>query len=397
MKPSSKIAKGIAFQRGVYRFCRFAIGPFVCRIFHFRSQPCKVRSRTFLALANHTQNLDPALLVIGLRRHIRFVANASLTKGAAGLILNPLFGPIPREKGAKGDAVIALIEANLKAGISVGMFPEGNRSWDGETEFISRRTARLAKDSGAGLVTYRFIGGYLLRPRWALKKRRGPMYGEMVHEYSAGDLERMSEEEVYQAICRDLYVNAYDEQARRGDLYRGKHLAEGLEYAAYLCPVCFRFGSIRTSGNEIRCECGLQAQYTESGSFESETLPFKNFAQWNRFQKKWIHENAEILKKQISQAIAEDHGFKLTLVENGTSTLLSSNASIAVFGDRLELSFEGETLVCPIARITGFGTFLSRSMYFNCHTVRYQLVAKETVSILKYYALWRALSGRDYL
>lgn len=118
----SKITKGVGFQRGVYAFCRTFIGPFVNIILHISYRPCKVQSRTFLCLGNHTQNLDPALMVIGTRRHMRFVANASLTRGIAGFFLNPLFGIIPREKGAKGDAAIALIEANLRAGVSVGMF-----------------------------------------------------------------------------------------------------------------------------------------------------------------------------------------------------------------------------------------------------------------------------------
>lgn len=399
---SKDLIRGVAFQRGVYRFCRRVIGPFVGIIYHFRATRCKVESPVFLALANHTQNLDPALLVMGLRRHMRFVANASLTKGVAGFFLNHLFGLIPREKGAKGDAVIALIEANLKAGVSVGMFPEGNRSWDGETEFISRRTARLAKESGAGLVTYRFVGGYLLRPRWARTRRKGPMYGERVHEYAAQELARMSEDEIYAAICRDLYVNAYAEQSVRGDLYKGKYLAEGLEYAAYLCPLCHRFGTIRTEDDQVRCECGLSARYTETGRFESSNLPFTDFSQWNRYQKKWMQENAALLRGQHDRPIAFDRNFRLTRVEKGKSVHLSEDASLAVYGDRLELSYREtsgseKTETFPVGEITGFGTFLARSLYFNLGDLRYQLVAHGRVSLLKYYALWRVLSGRDYL
>ena len=55
-------------------------------------------------------------------------------------------------------------------------------------------------------------------------------------------------------------------------------------------------------------------------------------------------------------------------------------------------------MVYSISDITGYGTFLSRSMYFNCGpSVRYQLIATKPVSTLKYYALWRGLSGREYL
>lgn len=393
-----QIAKGVGFQRGVYAFCRTFIGPVVNILFHIRYKPCKIQSQTFLALGNHTQNLDPAFLVIGTRRHMRFVANASLTKGLAGFFLNPFFGIIPREKGAKGDAAIAAIEANLRAGVSVGMFPEGNRSWDGETEFISPRTARMAKESGAALVTYRITGGYLLRPRWAEHKRRGPMRGELVHEYTPEELASMSEEGIYQAICRDLHVNAYEVQAAHGDLYKGKALAEGLQYAAYLCPRCLRFGTIRTSGNGIHCDCGLSARYLETGWFEKGSLmPFDNFAQWNRFQKQWMNEHSAELRLSTGKPLASDSDFELSRIEHGKIHRLSEHASIALFGDRVEIRHEKQCITCRIDEITGYGTFLSRSMYFNCGPeIRYQLIAHKPVSTLKYYALWRSLSGREY-
>lgn len=401
MQPyESRITKGVGFQRGVYAFCRTVIGPFVRLALHFSYKPCRVRSRTFLCLGNHTQNLDPALMVIGTRRHMRFVANASLTKGAAGFLLNPLFGIIPREKGAKGDAAIALIEANLRAGVSVGMFPEGNRSWDGETEYISPRTARLVKDTGAALLTYRFTGGYLLRPRWAEHGRKGPMRGELVHEYTPEELSGMTVEDIYAAICRDLRVNAYEEQAANGDVYRGHALAEGLQYAAYLCPHCMRFGTVETKGDWITCSCGLTAKYLETGWFEKGMyMPFDNFAQWNRFQKRWVQELCGELRQQTGAPIVHDDScFRLTVKRDGVYTSLSDSASVAMYGDRLELSWENGSASYRMEEITGYGTFLSRSMYFNCGpALRYQMVATKPVSTLKYYALWRGLSGREYL
>ena len=393
----SEIRKGAGFQAGVYAFCRAVIGPWVTLALHFSYKPCRIKSKTFLALGNHTQNLDPALLVIATKRHMRFVANAAITKGFVGLIMNNFFGVIPREKGAKGDKAIALIEANLRAGVSVGMFPEGNRCWDGVTEFIAPRTAKLAKESGAALVTYRFTGGYLLRPRWAKFKRSGPMRGELVREYSPEELASMTEEEVYAAICRDLHVDAFEEQAKTGDLYRGKNLAEGLQYAAYLCPSCHRIGTVRTSGDCISCGCGLQARYSETGSFvKIDRMPFDNFAQWNVFQKKWMHENCRSLMMQTDSPIASDEGFHVTREEKGRREKLSSDASVAMFGDRLELSFGDRRNVFRISEISAFGMALSSSMYFTVGDEHYQLVSTRTVSLLKYYALWRCLSGRAY-
>ena len=398
MSRNRDITKGLCLQKFMYRFCQIVVGPWLFFLYHFHPKRCKVKSKTFLAVANHTQNLDPALMVMGLNRHFRFVANSTLGKGFFGRIFKNLF---LREKGARGDTVIAQIEENLKAGVSVGLFPEGNRSWDGVSEFISRRTARMAKESGAALVTYRFTGGYLLKPRWAATKRKGPMRGELMHEFSPAQLAAMTEDEVYKAMCDDLYVDAYKEQELHGDVYRGERLAEGMQYAAYLCPCCHRFGTIVTSGDEISCSCGLKATYNEYGRIVGDKLPFDTLRDWNSFQKRWLTDNAAALREKTAEPIASDCHFTVTRKADGVSAVISEDATLSMFGDRLEISFPDgsqETIVYPLSQITGVGNFLARSVYFNCgSSLRYQLVANHAVSVLKYYALWRVLTGREYL
>ena len=459
-KAVSAITRRVKAQRRWYAFCLTFIGPFVKRIYRFTFDKCKIQSKTFLALANHTQNLDPALLVIGTRRHMRFVANASLTKGFTSIFLNGCFGIIPRQKGASGDAVMAVIEQNLKEGVSVGLFPEGNRCWDGETEYISRRTATLAKNSGAALVTYKLTGGYLLRPRWADTRRKGAMHGTLVHEYTPEELASMSEAEVYEAICRDLHVDAFEEQALSGALYPGENLAAGLERAAYLCPCCNSLGTIATEGDTVCCShCGMKAVLNPAGRFESETLPFTTLLEWNKFQKKWMVENASMLCERVTVPIASDSGLKVTLLQSGCEPqVLSEDGVFSVYGDRFEIDLQGGNLadgdslagdltggelhaaaspdgdplaansyggeshaaaspngdschsgtpisergsgrlVIPISETTGFGTFLLSHIYFNCGPrVRYQMDARSSLPLLKYYALWRVLSGREYL
>lgn len=397
----NSLTKGLGLQKFMYRFCQIVVGPWLFLLYHFHPKRCKVKAKTFLAVTNHTQNLDPALLVLGLNRHVRFVANSTLGKGRLGRLFRYFFGFILREKGAKGDVVTRQIEDNLKAGVSVGLFPEGNRSWDGASEFISKRTAKMVKDSGAALVTYRLTGGYLLKPRWAATKRKGPMRGELMHEFSPEQLAAMTEDEVYKAMCEDLYVDAYKEQALHGDVYPGKRLAEGMQYAAYLCPCCHRFGTIETSGDDISCSCGLKATYNEYGRIVSEMLPFDNLMEWNRFQKKWMADNADELRARTDEPIAEDAHFSVTRIAEGVPELISEDATLSLYGDRLEISFpngEHDSIVYKLSDITGMGNFLARSIYFNCgSSLRYQMKAHNAISVLKYYALWRVLTGREYL
>ena len=128
-------------------------------------------------------------------------------------------------------------------------------------------------------------------------------------------------------------------------------------------------------------------------------MTFDNFAARIRFQKRWVHEHCAELRQKTAQPIVHDDScFKLTVKKDGVFTQLSDSASVAMYGDRLELSYEGHHEVFRIEEITGYGTFLSRSMYFNCGPLlRSQLIAVKPVSTRTYYALWRGLSGRDYL
>ena len=111
-----------------------------------------------------------------------------------------------------------------------------------------------------------------------------------------------------------------------------------------------------------------------------------------------MNEHATGLRQQVDRPLAEDNDFEVSRIEHGKIHRLSEHASIALFGDRVEIRHEKQCITCRIDEITGYGTFLSRSMYFNCGPgIRYQLIAHKPVSTLKYYALWRCLSGREYL
>ena len=103
------------------------------RISGFHSGHTKISSRTFLLLGNHNNDLDWAFPVIDTRRHMRFVASANILEGFKGRIIDFLVGPIPRKKGAPAEETTKQIYESLSQGISVAIYPEGNKSWDGRT------------------------------------------------------------------------------------------------------------------------------------------------------------------------------------------------------------------------------------------------------------------------
>ena len=96
---------------------------------------------------NHISNLDPVVLMCGLKRPIYFMAKAELFRNRlTAWLFTEVFGAFPVNRG-KGDttAVDTAVEL-VKEGKLFGIFPEGTRSTNGQL---------LRAKSGVSLITSR--------------------------------------------------------------------------------------------------------------------------------------------------------------------------------------------------------------------------------------------------
>ena len=202
--------------------------------------------------------------------------------GFISKLINFLVAPIPRVKAITEIQTVINILKRLKAGANVCMFAEGNRSFSGETGVVHPATGKLVKKSGVSLITFRLDGGYFTSPRWSKTLRKGMMKGRMIKEYTPEELKTMTADEVYSAIKSDLYVNAYEEQEKDPVEYTGDKLAENLETALYWCPKCESIATLKSKGDRLFCECGLDLKYDTYGYLTSnndDKTPLKQF--WN--------------------------------------------------------------------------------------------------------------------
>lgn len=397
---NTEITRHIRFQRCVYKFLVYTLGPLYSMKVKFKYEPYKPESNTFLFLANHNMDLDAFLAVIVTKRHMRFVANEVILKGFAGKLISLLAGPIPRKKGAPTDELIDTIMCNLKSGISVGMYPEMERSWDGRTQTISFKTAKIAKESGSGLITYVTNGGYLRAPHWSKSLRNGPLYGSVIHEYSPEELAEMSIQEVYDAICKDLKADAFEFQKQHMFSYSGNDLAENIELTCFVCPACESTGHMISKGDVVRCEaCGYSAVYNEFGFLEGDGVIFENTALWSAWQKDWLGKNAGELKTRTDEPIIINKDISLLYTPTeGEPEILAENAQAAVYGDRIDIMPEnGSSISFMLEDVTKLGSYKRSRIMLTCSGKYYTLVSTdEPVSGYIYYALWRVLTGRSY-
>ena len=382
------------FHRAFYALMRILVAPYFATLGRYRWRVYRPKSSRYIVLTNHNTNYDFFLTGLSFRAHMYYVASeAILRHGLGGRLVKLLSDPIPRKKGASGKDAADEILRRLKNGSNVCMAVEGNRSFTGETGWISPANAPLIRASGAGLITYRIHGGYFASPRWSAQQRRGRIWGELVREYTPSELAAMTDAELTEAIRRDIYVNAYDDQAKHRYKYKGKAPAEHLETALFLCPECKRFSTLHSAGATLRCEaCGLSATYDDFGYLHA--APFETVLAWSDWQRAYLQDFLPTTREDCDRPIFSDSQVRLYAVGHHAAPLVEG--SITLYPDRLCFSDGARECAFPLRDITHFSIYLTCNILFTAAGSYYEVKPQRPYSALKYLICWRFLTGRDY-
>jgi 1-acyl-sn-glycerol-3-phosphate acyltransferase len=339
--------------------------------FNIKTIPAHGLEKPCLVLANHTTNYDPMILGTSFPMLLHYLASDHIfRKGILSRLMIALGDPIPRLKATTEVAATKRILQKLRGGDSVCIFPEGNRTWSGETVEIPESVGKLAKKAGVTLVIYRIHGGYFSSPRWSRYNRKGQITGSVVSVYTSEQILGMNADELGEAIRKDLYVNAYDDQRRESVAYRGKNIAEDLELALYLCPCCGEIGTMQSKGNTFACSCGLKLIYNVYGNFEMQdgtTPPFPNVLEWFRWQQKRMNAIVgDYFASSKDDPLLKDSEQELFLVERASGQILAGKGSLEFYRDRLQLNgVNGDCLVFPLSELAGMSIHGPKVLVFS--------------------------------
>lgn len=317
-----------------YETLRFFAKGGLKRFFKYDYKYTEPEGGPFLIMANHAVNLDPVLLGLAFP-HMYFVASEHiLSWGAASKLIVSLLHPIARKKGSVDALTVLEIRRRLNLGASIGIFPEGNRTMSGVTESIHPTTVKLVRSCKCGLITYRIKGGFLLNPRFSKKLRRGKTSGDIVNVYTKEDLAGMTDDEIYKAICEDLYENAFETQRKNNYRYKCKAPAKGMPTALYLCPECGSYCSLEGGDDYIRCKnCSMTAYYDEYGRLTG-AKSVSSYDEWFLMQKPSLEKAPETL-------VFRDGGVKISTVPEGEHERKATPYTEIIM-DRKRLTLRGE-------------------------------------------------------
>lgn len=313
-------------------------------IFHFHRNVYQPVEEPFLLVSNHTDGADPGFLLSDVRAYFRFVSSDHVMENPVLRSVYKFFGdPIINYRKNSSDVVYNDMLETLKSGVNVQLMAEARVTDSGETGYISRRNATLVKEAGCGFITHRITGGYMVVPRWAETRRKGPVYGEVVHHYTAAEVANMTEEEIYEAMCKDLYVNAYEENRVRKQKYLAEHPAEHAEYVLYGCPKCGTVGKLHTKHDTLWCDCcDFQATVDDYGFWHSKEMDFDTIPQWNEYQKELIYDLIDKTEDPETVLVSHDGQLVYAMDEKGNVNLEDENGVIRLYKDSIEVEWNGK-------------------------------------------------------
>ena len=338
----------------------------------------------YLLLANHNLELDPAFVGVAAKKHLYFVASEHiLRKGIGTWLLMTFFKPIIHQKGRQGMNTIKEMLKTLKDGHNVCIFPEGNRSFNGLTGEILPSIGKVAKRSGAKLVTYRIEGGYLSQPRWSTTLRKGKMQGRLMKVYSVDELKSMTDDQINEAICSDLYEDAYATQNREKIAFRGKYLAMGMESTIFACPACGKIGGLRSDADHLYCDCGFRAKYDVYGELTDESGKKYTLTQLDTLQKQRLEELVQTAKPEEQLFADKVTVYTIDKEHNLTDT---KEEMLAAYVDRFII---GEKKV-SIEDVQGIAIFSRNSIILHIKGMEGHIEIKSDLSFsaLKYLYLF---------
>ncbi len=195
------------------------------------------RSGPAILIANHASYLDPFFILGASGRYIRFLTKAETMRSGVSKWFFTRTGSIPTDRYRVDPTSVRRFFATLKAGEFVGVFPEGERTWDGRPLPIPAAVKRLLVRAGVPIIPVRIEGSYAVYPRWAGLPRPGPL---TVTFYPPVDASAVDE-----ALARIAIVG--------GGRTWLPHTARGIELVLWACPACHTIGSIVPNGRTVRC------------------------------------------------------------------------------------------------------------------------------------------------
>ena len=343
------------------------------------------KKQPLFILFNHQTAFDQFFVSLAFPRHIYYISSEDLfSKKWISRLLSYAVAPIPFRKSTSDISAIKNCMRIMREGGSIGMAPEGNRTYSGTTEYMKSGVASMAKALKMPLAFFRIEGGYGTHPRWSDDIRKGRMRGYFSRIIPYEEVKAMSDDELFELIKRELYVDEREDQT----LFKSKRPAEFLDRAMYYCPQC-KLSTFYSERDIIACtKCGRAVRYLENKRLSGVGFDFEfdNVKDWYDAQSDFVraldlspYENTPVYEEEV--ALFENIYCKRKI-------LIDKHAKIRIFSDRLAVSTENEEFVFSFKDVVAATVLGKNKLNFYVGSKIYQFKGDKHFNALKYLNLY---------
>ena len=317
----------VILRHPVHLICILKYG---IKITKFREQ----EKRPYLILYNHQTAFDQFFVGLAFKRPVYYLASEDIfSNGWLSSLIKYLVEPIPIKKQSTDIKAILNCMRVGKEGGSIAIAPEGNRTYSGETVYMSPTISSLARKLGMPIVLYHIEGGYGVQPRWSDVTRKGRMRAYVYRVIQPEEYANMTDDELFLEIKNGLYVN----EAKVDGEFHHKKSAEYLERAMYTCPDC-GLSTLESHGQIIECKrCGKKIKYLPTKELIGIDCDFPHHfvLDWYNAQSDFV--NALDLSKYYEKPMFKDNTSVTEIIPGKKKIPLLDNAKITLYGNRIEV------------------------------------------------------------
>jgi 1-acyl-sn-glycerol-3-phosphate acyltransferase len=128
----------------------------------------------FVLVANHGSNLDALLAQVACPRSVWSMAKSSQFRHPVTRWLLVHLNGFPTRRYQVDPQAVRTALRVIERGGGLGLYPEGERSWDGSLQPLRTGSVRFLLKVGVPLLPCGISGSYALQPRWSRSIGRGP-------------------------------------------------------------------------------------------------------------------------------------------------------------------------------------------------------------------------------
>jgi hypothetical protein len=324
----------------------------------------------FIMVANHGTFFDPWLVGHFSMYPLSIMMNEDgfkINRFVQWYLKN--IGAFAKKKGTSDYKAMKKTLKMIRDGYAVLIFPEGQTTWDGETQPVFPGVEKILKLSRSSLVMMHIRGNFLSKPWWAQTFRKGQVHIAR-KVLPAAQLQSMSDEAIRDTIIDYLRHRDLEDTINETIPFHGTALAEGLERFVWLCKQCGAEDTFTTSGNTITCtSCSSSWNMDAHCRFSPQqpaAVSIGTLHDWSLWHKEQIMEKiarsseTETLTTSADVALGSlNHTGKFLLQARGTLTLTKETLRFAPVTEAVP------PFSLPVADITDY--VFQRKDTFECH------------------------------